>query len=208
MLSSPARSQNRVEVWIVDLEQRAVGLVVAEPELLEDLESDRPVPDRLAQVGQRLLAPARAAGAIPVDVREHPEAVLISAGVDRVHLAFDHIRIGPAREVDQDAQVERVHLLDARRIVLEGGGVMRVHVNDRILGARDEVALGDDGRAGAIVEDARRRRGGRPAREVPRLSGPWRALLPLSDLHALTGAAAPLRDERRTGGKYGEGQIG
>src|SRR5258708_20871951 len=75
---------DRIEVRIVDREPRAVGLPVPEAELLEHLQADRAVLHRLPQTRERLVLPSRAPGAVPADVGEDTEAILVGTAVDRV----------------------------------------------------------------------------------------------------------------------------
>src|SRR5207237_6453923 len=65
-----------IEVGIVNGEARSVALLVSQAEFLEDLQSDRPVPDGLLEVGERLVLPSRAARPFPVHIREHAETIL------------------------------------------------------------------------------------------------------------------------------------
>ena len=102
---------DRVEIGVVHLEARAVGLARGQAEVLEDLQPDGAVLHALFDLRDRALLPARAAGALPVDVDEQREAIRVAAVADGLDRTLQPIAVA-ARQVVQDADVEAVHLLD------------------------------------------------------------------------------------------------
>jgi hypothetical protein len=174
----------------VDLQARSVGLRAAEAQALRDLQADRAVRHRLLEIRDRLLRPAGSAGAVPLHVREDPEAIRILAVPDEVDLLLDLIGIRPAAQVHQDAQIECVHVLDHLPDIVRGDRRVVVAVDDRVLRLRDQVLLGHQRRSRPIVDDARNGKLRRRAALRPRFGGSRRALLARLDLHAATASTA------------------
>ena len=132
-------------------------------------ESDGAVLDGLLEVGHRLLTPARRVGVVPVHVGEHAEPVRVLARPDELHLLLDRRGVAAA-QVDEHAQVERVHFLDELLDVVRVDGRVVVAVDDRELGFRNLVLFDLQRRARPVVDDARRREFRRAAPERPRSS--------------------------------------
>src|SRR5690606_18058720 len=107
-----AQIPDRLEHRIVDAQAGAVRLAGRQSEVLGDLEADGAVADRGFELRDGVFGPARTTGAVPVHVREDAEPITVRRAGDVVDPLPDDLRIGARREVDEDAQIERIHVPD------------------------------------------------------------------------------------------------
>ena len=195
-----AQVPDRLQHRVVHVQPRAVGLLREHAEVLDDLQADRAVADRLLEIGHGLLRPAGAACAVPRHVREHAEAVRVPARADEVDLLLHRIGVAAAAEVDQHAEVQLVHLADQLVDVRRVHRRVVVAVDDRELRLRHRMHRRDQRRPRAVVDDARRRELGRRAPARADLGGARRAGLARLDLHATQPPDRPGAPARRCAG--------
>ena len=102
------RLPDRIELGVVDLQARAVGLLDVQAEPLGDLaDADRAGGDVGLELLHGPLGPARS-DLIQVDAAEDAEAILVRAGGDRVERRLE-ARPDLVVGADQHLDVERVH---------------------------------------------------------------------------------------------------
>ena len=160
-----AQLEDGVQLRMVDRQAPAALVAHAEPEVLEELQADRPGRHVLLELRGGARAEARADAAAEVEVGEEDHAVRMRAAGDGVEAAPQQAPPSPA-QVDQHLQVQRVHLRHdprpARR--RESRAVMAVHVHHGELRACHRVLVHHQRRARRVLVDRQRRPGGAPDR--------------------------------------------
>ena len=184
-----ARLPDGIQLRVVHLEPRAVGLADAQPEALADLEPDGPIPDVLVELGRSPLAEP-GSDVFEGDVGEEAEAVSVRACRDGFDVLSEGLAASSA-EVDDGSQVQLVHLRGQARHPLRRHrlAMVAVDVHGGVPGAPNLVLLRDERRLRLVVEDARGGEVGRSKLPRPNHGGSRLPLLeerPLTELAPLT----------------------
>ena len=131
-----------IEPRIIDRHALARSVLEVEPEILEDLESASARLDILLELSGGVRTPRRIINAGELEIGEECEPAACCA-LRAAHCVGEGLAGAPA-EIHHGAHVERVHLAREARIVGRQR-LVTVHVNERVLRARDLV-LGNDQR--------------------------------------------------------------
>ena len=192
-LEAGAGFPERIEIGIVEMETRAVGLARAQAETLADLaDADRARLEIGFELRDRFLRPARS-HAREVDAGQHADAVAVRAGANHLQRS----RQALARDVvgaEHDAQVEAVHRGDERIQPFRRRDQvhrMAVVVDRRELRLRHRVVRAHQCRMRPVVDDRWGRHLGRLASLRPDLGRARRAFLTRLDRRAAAATSGP-----------------
>ena len=162
--------EHRIELRIVHRHARAALVAHADAEILEELQPDRAGRHVALQLRRGALAESRPHTAAEVEVCKENHAPRMVAARDCLDAALQHRPRSPA-QVDEDAQVERIHLADDAVPAAHGktGPVMAVHVHRGVPGAGHGVLVYHQRGARLVLLDGERRLVARLCGGGPRL---------------------------------------
>ena len=155
---TPGRLEDRVELRIVDRDAPALSVAHVDPEVLEELQADGAGRDVALELRGGARAETGPHATAKLERREEDHAVRIRAVRNGREAALQRPS-RPAAQIDQDLEVERIHLLHdgppARR--RKPRPMVAVDVDDRKAGARHRVRLDDQGGTGRVLLDGQSR---------------------------------------------------